>query len=76
MQTPAEFDDFCLVMEEWYADSLGPEMPRLFDDSYVFHVYQATAISLRTAGKTDSKLGFVIMALEQAGIPPKKAADP
>ena len=70
MQTPTEFDEFCLVMEEWYAKELGPAVPKILETSLVFHVYQSAAICLLSGGKAGSKLDFVLMALEQAGIPP------
>ena len=76
MQTPTEFDEFCLVMEEWYAKELGPAVPKILDTALVFHIYHSAAIFLLSGGKACSKLEFVILALEREGIPPRKCQDP
>ena len=72
LQTPTEFDEFCLVMEQWYAEALGPGRPFIMDDSLVFRVYCSSAIFVQTKGKASDKLDFALRALEQCGCPPKK----
>ena len=75
LQTPTEFDEFSLVMEEWYADAL-PGRPLIMDDLLVFHVYCSSATLVQTKGRASCKEDFVLRALEQCGIPPKGKLEP
>ena len=70
VQSLAEFQAFCLTMEEWYTDNWGTRRPFILDYSLCCHVYKETCVLLASGRQLCSKLQFAIKALELAGKPP------
>ncbi|KAK9809607.1 hypothetical protein WJX73_007180 [Symbiochloris irregularis] len=75
--TPKEFNDFALVMEDFFDEGLGKRnAPRILDVAMCCHVYYSSSVDIRTGNQGfNSELLYTVMALEKAGRPPKRGDD-